>query len=622
MQPRTLKIVVGLIVVAVIGTAVVLRMRVVEVGPIVKKQEVAGKPLEEARALVRNPTDLERCMMVRARLNDHLANNPDLRSDALPDDLSQRLALDEAETLELKQSTFSALDAVHLDAALLFRNAAAHILTRDADRQRPVEEEAAVAFAWTCRQIALDPNALALDASQEVLVPQLALQRGYGSPLMRALVFLRLLEQLRHDGCLLALPGRSADKPKYWACGVLSGDRVYLFDPRLGLPLPGPDGKGIATLDQLRQKDSPVLKQLDLGMGARYDITAESAAGSEIHLAPTLSALAPRQRLLEKELLPDAGRLSFDIAAVSARFQKVGQGGAVQVPGWALRLERKFFGPQQGGVDDQGKLEKFRQSLLHSSRGPSGLTSFHLALPAQLRQIPMTGTPLEILFYRFHKSLLDFTLAPDQPRVQLLHGRLSDAGGDLGRRLETLEPQRRGLTNRFNARKFIDWFSEAEKGEHGKMTREDFENVEAFVDGVTAQELLPRVAYLTALVKHEQAEFERQELGLLKMPTPVDLEKVQKTWNDAVSFWDRSVRDPSPMHPHALWMRALSEHQRARLAQDAAALTPGDARLKEQADELTKTAGQQWQKFLEQGERPPLVVLAVKLQLRELEKPR
>ena len=49
-------------------------------------------------------------------------------------------------------------------------------------------------------------------------------------------------EKLR--GCILTLPTGDKSAPRLWAVGVVVGDgkAVYLFDPRLGLPLPGPGG--------------------------------------------------------------------------------------------------------------------------------------------------------------------------------------------------------------------------------------------------------------------------------------------------------------------------------------------------------------------------------------------
>src|SRR5262249_5974566 len=83
-----------------------------------------------------------------------------------------------------------------------------------------------------------------------------------------------------------------------------SAAQLSLFAPRLGLPLPGPGGSGVATLAAVQKKDAPALAQLDFGPDARYDVTAEQAAGAEVHLAPPLSALAPRMQYLQEQLAP------------------------------------------------------------------------------------------------------------------------------------------------------------------------------------------------------------------------------------------------------------------------------------------------------------------------------
>src|SRR5262249_60746163 len=90
------------------------------------------------------------------------------------------------------------------------------------------------------------------------------------------------------------------------ACGVRTnkGNDLSLFDPRLGLPLPGPDGKGVATLAAVR-KDPALLAQLSTGEH-RYDVTAEQAQAAEARVAFPLSALSPRMRHLQDKLLPQA----------------------------------------------------------------------------------------------------------------------------------------------------------------------------------------------------------------------------------------------------------------------------------------------------------------------------
>ena len=66
---------------------------------------------------------------------------------------------------------------------------------------------------------------------------------------------------------------RPAGKSKFWLPALLSDGKLYLFDTRLGLPIPGKDGKGVATLAEL-QADPQLLRQLDLD-DAQYPVTAE-----------------------------------------------------------------------------------------------------------------------------------------------------------------------------------------------------------------------------------------------------------------------------------------------------------------------------------------------------------
>ena len=149
------------------------------------------------------------------------------------------------------------------------------------------------------------------------MAPEFVLRRSFGSPLARALIFLGLLQQLGHDGCLLSFPPSSGKPPRYWACGCGEDGQIYLFDPRLGMALPGVAGP-VATLAEVREKDSAALRRLYFDKDTHYDVTPEMAAAAEVHPAPSLSALAPRMAYLEKELGPKIKvRLAADLGARS-----------------------------------------------------------------------------------------------------------------------------------------------------------------------------------------------------------------------------------------------------------------------------------------------------------------
>src|SRR5262249_53523620 len=118
----------------------------------------------------------------------------------------------------------------------------------------------------------------------------------------RAIAFLALLDVLGIDGCMVVVPGaRKEDPLRAWVPGALLGNDIYLFDTRLGFPLPGPDGKGIATLAQVRAGLDlrQILKVQD---NHPYDLGPESTRQAQLEVAYNLSSLAPRMEFLQNHL--------------------------------------------------------------------------------------------------------------------------------------------------------------------------------------------------------------------------------------------------------------------------------------------------------------------------------
>ena len=56
---------------------------------------------------------------------------------------------------------------------------------------------------------------------------------------------------------------RGPRSPIVWICTALIDNNAYLFDARLGLEIPGPDGKGVATLEDALN-DSAILDRMNL----------------------------------------------------------------------------------------------------------------------------------------------------------------------------------------------------------------------------------------------------------------------------------------------------------------------------------------------------------------------
>ena len=197
---------------------------------------------------------------------------------------------------EVESVNFTVLDAHHLDLCFLLRDAAQSLgLLRTGaglgeDRQR---RRAEVSFAWVNRQVRLR------ELEAEPLPPQFVLRRGWGSSLERSIIFLALLEQLGMEGCLVTR--EEAGYPSVRACGVLIGGDIYLFDPRMGMPLPGQNGQGIATLRELLAQPD-LLKQLSVDSKFPYDVTPEQTSSLTLLVTCSLSSVAPRMQFLQERL--------------------------------------------------------------------------------------------------------------------------------------------------------------------------------------------------------------------------------------------------------------------------------------------------------------------------------
>lgn len=565
MNRTWLVILAGLLLVGIVGTAVYLRSRGGE-GSQRTELEKTEDPLDQARETLRRTRDLTSCRGALQQVNLHLGQNAANRPKPLASEQRQQLQnllqLDQGELAELDSTTFTLLDGPHLEQCFLLHDAALSLppaskADQVSDGGAAPQDTAAIAFGWVMRQIRLeraetDQGNLATRA----LSPQFVLRRGWGSPLERSLVFLALIEQLGLEGCLVVLPGESA---KYWACGVLGADdQLYLFDARLGMPLPGPQGKGIATLEQV-EKDPAVLAQLK---GKQpYDITAEQAARSELLLPVTLSALAPRMRTLQDNLLAPAVvvKLASDPLALRARLRKVHRQGnkeeSVRVARWTVGLQRRFLPPDEGGTD---ALQRRAQAMLE-------LAPMHVllaAIPSEVRPrtvLELVVPPMRQLADLFASAFISFPLQPRQPRDLVLRGRLEEAIRELGIQYEKLKSQRSSMQTDLNKKKIIEWVEQA-RAAHADLLRAERRGdreavmaaksridaiwrlydkpLAAVVLGSAADPLLAQVIHLRTLAQQEQAERLQARLARsVEPPRPEDLKRLHDDWQDVLSWW-------------------------------------------------------------------------------------
>jgi len=327
-----------------------------------------------------------------------------------PDPLASRLpeAYQQLPSMQqLAKRVFPEEDGYVLLAALWSRDLAKWVVGRTTDELQQAER----LFDWTVRNIQLQPTSGAASTSWRQL-PWETLLLGRGSSLDRAWVFILLARQLGIEAFVIGLAQEdsaagASETP--WAVGVLQGKEIYVFDPALGLPIPGPEGlrKGAdgsleirpATLRQLA--DNPLLlRRLDLGEKERYPAASVDLARAVGLIAALPAELSVRMQMVESRLV-GAGRMSLAVRASEQADRLKAAGGLREVKLWTRplmieieRLERSHqpeFVRQRAlalapfEIGSTAALWRGRVSHLRGNlRGEQGATYFyHQARPPE-----------------------------------------------------------------------------------------------------------------------------------------------------------------------------------------------------------------------------------------------
>lgn len=193
---------------------------------------------------------------------------------------------------------------------------------KDLPEANPVQV-ASWLFDWTVRNIQLEE-----DSWPEKGVPKLprnwhtpweTLLLGRGTASDRAWVFILLARQQNLPVVMIGVPqGGDVNRVKAWLPALVdmgsgsgeSGAELYLFDPALGLPIPGPGGQGVATLSQAAA-DENVLKQLDVPQFP-YPVKAGDLKSVVVLAEVSPGYLSQRMKVLESQL---AGGLRMTLTA-------------------------------------------------------------------------------------------------------------------------------------------------------------------------------------------------------------------------------------------------------------------------------------------------------------------
>lgn len=182
-------------------------------------------------------------------------------------------------------------------------------------------------FDWTVRNLQLDPLLPApkppvatADANEEqrnwASLPaplrgepgpgyqnsvRKVLLTGHGDAWERGRVFLLLCRQAGIDAVMLGLHDEATISARAWVAAVLIDKQLYLFDPGLGLAIPGPDLKGIATLEQAVAQPG-LLEQLNVTDGPKYPVQQEQLTEIVALIDAAPEALSKRMLLAEQAL--------------------------------------------------------------------------------------------------------------------------------------------------------------------------------------------------------------------------------------------------------------------------------------------------------------------------------
>jgi hypothetical protein len=154
--------------------------------------------------------------------------------------------------------------------------------------------------------------------------------------------------------------------PIVWICAALVDDKAYLFDARLGLEIPGPGGKGVATLADA-MADPAILERMNLPGLSPYGTSRASLLGSRTKIGILIDSspgyFSPKMKLLERELVgKDRTILYRDPADQRDQFVRVlgDHCGAVALWGLPLEVENRLFHDQQYVRSIQSSLFLFR----------------------------------------------------------------------------------------------------------------------------------------------------------------------------------------------------------------------------------------------------------------------
>jgi hypothetical protein len=211
--------------------------------------------------------------------------------------------------------------------------------------------ERAWLFIALCRQLEIDAGLITYSRSRslEPRVPRYGLQFELDATL-RGLRF-------------------GPKPPVVWICAALIDEKAYLFDARLGLEIPGPDGTGVATLEDV-MTDPAVLDRMNLPGDSPYQTSRASLLGSPTKIGILFDSspgyFSPKMNLLQRELAGEYRTILFrDPADERDHFAQVlGEHcGDVKLWSFPFEVHTRLFGDGQFVTALQQSLFLFKREF-------------------------------------------------------------------------------------------------------------------------------------------------------------------------------------------------------------------------------------------------------------------
>ena len=233
---------------------------------------------------------------------------------------------------ELAQDRFLPGDSRFLQQAIWARDVA-NWVTADASDDL---HAATLLFDWTVRNVHLETRKDESDPFSSppgiAYQPWQALLHGQGTAEERAWVFAQLCRQKELDVVMLSFgPAGLPDELRAWLPALLLDGKLYLFDPKLGLPIPGPNRQSVATLEEAATDDS-VLRQLDISPTQRYPLESSDLTNAVAYVSALPGELSRRMRLVEANLAGNQkARLIADPSSVADALSEIARVEKVQL---------------------------------------------------------------------------------------------------------------------------------------------------------------------------------------------------------------------------------------------------------------------------------------------------